>query len=336
MSTAIFIRHGDKEKGDFFNPQLGHWDQPLSARGQWQAGNLVAYFAGRPLAAIYVSEYQRTGQTIAPVAAALGLSPVVDPRLNEIDNGPIGIMSEAEIQQAYPEVWQAFVARAADFRYPNGETGQEAQQRVLDFLEEKRALHGAETFVAVSHDGLIRLLLCAVVRLPVYQRGNFRADTCGITELTYQPQYSAWKLVRYNQSMDLGRSPAPPPAAARAERTIHQGDLYWAPLAAPGGPEPDYAHPCVVVQEDVLNHSRIDTVVVCALTSNLARANLPGSLLLPAGEANLPRASVVEVSKVSTLAKAQLGEYIGSLSPERVAQILAGLRFVQSLSSNLL
>ncbi len=109
---------------------------------------------------------------------------------------------------------------------------------------------------------------------------------------------------------------------------IHQGDIYWyQPDEAAG--ESDIRHPQVVVQDDLFNHSRIDTVVVCALTSNLQRASLPGNVLLDAGEANLPRPSVVEVAKVSSIAKARLGDYIGSVSPQRVEQILAGMRFLQ-------
>jgi mRNA interferase MazF len=84
-----------------------------------------------------------------------------------------------------------------------------------------------------------------------------------------------------------------------------------------------------VVQDDVFNHSRITTVVVCALTSNLNRANEPGNVLLEVGEGNLPEQSVVVVSQVSSIDKASLGERIGSLSDTRVEQILAGLRFQQ-------
>lgn len=70
-------------------------------------------------------------------------------------------------------------------------------------------------------------------------------------------------------------------------------------------------------------------MVVCGVTSNLRRANAPGNVLLDAGEANLPRQSIVEVSKVSTVAKSELGDYIGSLSRQRIKQILAGMRFLQ-------
>jgi mRNA interferase MazF len=110
---------------------------------------------------------------------------------------------------------------------------------------------------------------------------------------------------------------------------INRGDVYWVQIDDPAASEPGIRHPYVVIQENVFNHSRITTVVACALTSNLGRASLPGNVLLEAGEGNLSRQSVVEVSKVSSIDKTALGEHIGSLSVERVDQILAGMRFLQ-------
>lgn len=110
---------------------------------------------------------------------------------------------------------------------------------------------------------------------------------------------------------------------------IHQGDIYWVEPEALRPQLPGHPHPQVVLQADVLNHSRIPTVVVCALTSNPNRMDEPGNVLLDAGEANLPRRSVVVVSQVSTVEKSQLGAWVGRLSAERVAQILDGLGFQQ-------
>ncbi len=110
---------------------------------------------------------------------------------------------------------------------------------------------------------------------------------------------------------------------------INQGDIYWVQLEAADGLEPRIPHPHVVIQENSLNHSQLDTVVVCALTSNIKRVNMPGNLLLEVGEGSLSRQSIVEVSKASTVNKTQLGEYIGSLSEKRISQILAGMRFLQ-------
>jgi mRNA interferase MazF len=116
----------------------------------------------------------------------------------------------------------------------------------------------------------------------------------------------------------------------RGNMEINQGDIYWVQLDDPGEPEPAIPHPYVIVQDNVLNHSRITTVVACAMTSNLKRVTMPGNVLLDAGEAGLPRQSLIEVSKVITVDKARLREYIGSLSERRIGQILAGMRFVQT------
>jgi mRNA interferase MazF len=111
---------------------------------------------------------------------------------------------------------------------------------------------------------------------------------------------------------------------------INQGDIYWLLSDDVSGSEAGIRHPHVVIQDDVLNHSRIHTLVVCALTSNIKRANMPGNVLLDIGEANLVKRSVVEVSKVSSVEKAQLGEFIGSVSVGRIQQIWAGMRFLES------
>jgi mRNA interferase MazF len=115
---------------------------------------------------------------------------------------------------------------------------------------------------------------------------------------------------------------------------VNQGDIYWIPLKEPNGSEPDYTHPHVVIQDNVINRSHINTVVVCALTTNSKKANAPGNVLLEIGEANLPRQSIVVVSQVSTVDKTQLGEYIGSLTQQRIDQILAGMRFLQIIAEH--
>jgi mRNA interferase MazF len=111
---------------------------------------------------------------------------------------------------------------------------------------------------------------------------------------------------------------------------INRGDIFWLEPDPARGSIPGQPHPHVVVQDDVFNHdARITTVIVCALTSNPARASEPGNVRLDVGEGELPRPSVVVVSQIASVEKARLGARIGSLAPERVEQILAGLRFQQ-------
>ena len=109
---------------------------------------------------------------------------------------------------------------------------------------------------------------------------------------------------------------------------INQGDVFWVDLGDPVGSSPGYRHPHVVIQNNLFNQSRINTVVVCALTSNLKRAAAPGNVLLDTKEANLIRQSVVLVSQVFTVDKSQLEEYIGTLSRKRVRQILDGIKLL--------
>jgi mRNA interferase MazF len=84
----------------------------------------------------------------------------------------------------------------------------------------------------------------------------------------------------------------------------------------------------VVVQNNVFNRSQIKTVVVCALTSNLKRANAPGNVLLEKEEGNLSKQSVVNVSQIFTIDKSQLDGYIGTLSSKRMREVLNGIKLV--------
>lgn len=198
--TWYVLRHAEKEQGDFHNPQLRHQDEPISARGRSDAERLVDLFVDKPIAAIYVSAYQRTWQTAANVAECLQLTPVIDARLNEIDNGLVDRITEQEFELAYPEVWKAYVARAADFRFPGGECGADVQARIQDFFDEKMSQHKDADLLIVSHDGWIRQMMCHVMGLPVYRRGDFRVNLCGLTELQYQERIGRWRLIRFNQT----------------------------------------------------------------------------------------------------------------------------------------
>jgi mRNA interferase MazF len=109
---------------------------------------------------------------------------------------------------------------------------------------------------------------------------------------------------------------------------INQGDVFWVELGKPSGSAPGYRHPHVIVQSNLFNRSRINTVVVCALTSNLKRAKAPGNILLSKGEANLPKPSVVNISQIVTVDKRYLIEKIGTLSGQRIGEVLDGIHLL--------
>jgi mRNA interferase MazF len=109
---------------------------------------------------------------------------------------------------------------------------------------------------------------------------------------------------------------------------INQGDVFWIDIDEPSGSAPGYRHPHVVIQNNIFNRSRINTVVVCALTSNLRRAEAPGNVRLEPGEANLTKPSVVNVSQIFTVDKSDLIDKIGTLSDQRVQEIIAGINLL--------
>lgn len=106
-----------------------------------------------------------------------------------------------------------------------------------------------------------------------------------------------------------------------------QGEIVWLRFGGEGS-EPVGRRPAVVIQDDRFNRSAIQTTIVAAVTSNLRLAAMPGNVRLRKGEANLPRASVVNVTQVRTVDRTRLGERVGALSPARINEVLRGLALV--------
>jgi mRNA interferase MazF len=109
---------------------------------------------------------------------------------------------------------------------------------------------------------------------------------------------------------------------------IRQGDIFWVDFGEPKGSAPGYRHPCVVIQNNVFNESKIASVVVCALTSNLKRVRAPGNVLIKKGEGNLTKDSVVNISQIATVDKIDLVKKIGSLSPSKITDIVEGVKLL--------
>ena len=110
-----------------------------------------------------------------------------------------------------------------------------------------------------------------------------------------------------------------------------RGEIWWAEPADPRGSEPGYRRPVLVVQADAFNRSRLATVTVAVITSNLRLVEAPGNVLLAERDSGLPRESVVNVSQVLTLDRAFLVERVGEL-PERVVRAVDdGLRLALGL-----
>ncbi|HEU4588737.1 MAG TPA: type II toxin-antitoxin system PemK/MazF family toxin [Gemmatimonadales bacterium] len=112
---------------------------------------------------------------------------------------------------------------------------------------------------------------------------------------------------------------------------VQRGEVWWADLDEPRGSEPGYRRPVLVVQSDAFNRSRLQTVLVVLLTSNLRLVEAPGNVLVPGKAAGLPKDSVANVSQLLTLDRDFLLERTGKLPPRVMAQVDAGLKVVLAL-----
>ena len=112
---------------------------------------------------------------------------------------------------------------------------------------------------------------------------------------------------------------------------MKRGEVWWAGLAAPRGSEPGYRRPVLIVQSDPFNQSRIRTVVVAVVTSNLKLGAAPGNVVLKKRRSHLPKNSVVNVSQLLTLDRSFLIRCVSSLSAKVMSEVDEGLRKVMGL-----
>lgn len=107
---------------------------------------------------------------------------------------------------------------------------------------------------------------------------------------------------------------------------IRQGDLVWVTLPDARGSEPSGRRPALVLQSNAFNQSRINTVVIAAVTSNLRYEEMPGNVRLHKGEAGIPKASVINITQVHSIDRFYIEARIGSLQKEKFEEVKAGLR----------
>lgn len=112
---------------------------------------------------------------------------------------------------------------------------------------------------------------------------------------------------------------------------MKRGEVWWAALPEPTGSGPGFRRPVLVVQSNPFNQSRINTVVVAVVTSNLALAEAPGNVRLSRSDAGLPKASVVNVSQVLTIDRALLTLRVKALQNSAMQRVDEGLRLVFGL-----
>ena len=112
---------------------------------------------------------------------------------------------------------------------------------------------------------------------------------------------------------------------------IRRGSIYWVDFSPGKGSEPMGRRPGLVIQNDALNDSNLNTVIMLAITSTLKFGDLPGNIVLQKGEANMPKRCVINVTQIKSVDKKSIKENIGALPEKRMAEVYQGLKLVMNI-----
>lgn len=158
-TEVILVRHGASQAhvpDAPFDLLDGHSNPPLAPEGRAQAERVAQRLAGEPIDRMFVTTLQRTHETAAPLAAALGQEPAVVPGLREV---LLGDWEGGELRVRFangdPLVARIFAEQRWDV-IPNAESPADLERRTQDGLREIVAATGpGGTAVAVLHGGVI-------------------------------------------------------------------------------------------------------------------------------------------------------------------------------------
>jgi broad specificity phosphatase PhoE len=185
----IVVRHGQTHWNATGRIQ-GQLDTELSPLGQAQAQALVARLAGerreRREDALYVSDLLRARDTAAPLIEALSGSPYqsppvhYEPRLREIAFGRWEGLRFRDVAQQEPEAFRAFRTDVSAKPH-GGESLDDVVARGRSLLTEVRRRHAGGTVLWIAHGGMLRLLTCHMLGLPLSAYRRFRLDSTGIS-----------------------------------------------------------------------------------------------------------------------------------------------------------
>ena len=112
---------------------------------------------------------------------------------------------------------------------------------------------------------------------------------------------------------------------------IRKGSIYWVDFSPGKGSEPIGRRPGFVIQNDILNDSKLNTVVMLAITSTMKFGELPGNVILRIGEANLPKKCVINTTQIKSVDKTSIKEMIGTLTKKRMDEVHEGLKLVLTI-----
>lgn len=209
MALFYFVRHG--VSGWNAESRLcGRTDVPLAEEGRRQAALLGERLRGLSATALYTSPLRRAVETAEIIARAVGLAPMVDERLVELDYGAWEGKTFAEIMAQEADAFRAWDADPGNVAPRGGESGGQALQRVAPFLEELAARHAGERehAIVVCHRTICRLVVCHALGLsPSEYRRRLSMDNAALniiqSTIYGSPGAAGWRLILLNDTSHL-------------------------------------------------------------------------------------------------------------------------------------
>ncbi len=187
QTTRLFlVRHGETEwnAAQIFQ---GHLDSPLTPRGKEQAAQLARRLAAEKIAAVYSSDQGRSMQTAQAVASILGLSVAPRKELREIDCGEWTGESYQQVKARWPREYANWRSRPHLHRMPGGESVAQVLQRGLRLTEEIRQRHRGTAVCAVTHNTVVRALVCHLQGWPLSRLWEgARQPNCAINLIEFR------------------------------------------------------------------------------------------------------------------------------------------------------
>jgi broad specificity phosphatase PhoE len=205
MPTRIsMIRHGETAWN--VNGRLqGHAAVPLNDEGRRQAALLAEhlYPKAAEITAIYSSDLSRTRETAEIIAARLGKTVLLDPRLREIDLGEWQGLTYDEVTAWDGDRLKAVQADSFGKQRPGGESFGQVADRAVQVIEEIIHAQRNGHVLVVSHGGTIRSVL---IKLGLYSTPSNSIGNTSITAVLHDHEMpdTMWKLDVYNLMDHLG------------------------------------------------------------------------------------------------------------------------------------
>lgn len=112
---------------------------------------------------------------------------------------------------------------------------------------------------------------------------------------------------------------------------MKRGEIWWASLPIPTGSGPALRRPVLIIQSNPFNDSRIATVIVAVITSNLSLADAPGNVRVGKSESALAKPSVVNVSQIITIDRSILTQRVRAVPAVTMHRVDEGIRLVLCL-----